>query len=724
MNRISLIATGMVCATTLVISTMVAVGGELTPPAGAINPTERLLESVTNAKEINSVNTPGTIDSVFCIDQPGSYILTQDIIVPAGKHGIKVTTDTFIIDHRGHEIRGLVGSLDGIHVAPIAGPTEFEGTAMGADIRDMGGNGISVIPPLGGIRYLYTLAANRIRGVTGDGIFKSATGGSPQKDTFTVDCTEIDGVSGDGINAQIDGAGESTYTYLWDHISNVGGNGIVNTSMASSGDLELAFDRLDIDGTGAAGVVSSLIGTNVKNTFSIGSQDIQHANRLAAGLGFGEFLDVLAEKSGIKNALGDLADSTAQFDESYVFEASDIFLSGAGGAATSIQITPTTPTATACVSFEDVKISRTGMGIEIMKPAGNSIEDLSFAMKDCQLTKPGAKGVVFDNGILNSQKIAIDIEKTNVTGATGTGLDLSSFVTNQATSLKCTTVENCGGVGASLGNHANVHKCNFNNNSTGIFFGNDCIIKDTMCNRNSANGMNGQIGNHIANCTASFNDLNGIVLMNKSLIDGAVANNNGRMNGDGISVGNDSTVRNSVVTHSAGTGINAAAFTTVNGNTVSNSGTTNIQVGDNAMVTNNNVRGGIKGIILSGTGGMAQNNGVGPHSNCGIESQGNGNTVADNTVNGTTTGTGISVLGMKTVVRGNHVTNNATGIAVGGQNNLVIQNAAGWNTVANFLITPTGVLTTENLLGEIFNKVTQLRTILNETDSSWSNLEM
>lgn len=55
---------------------VLAVAGDLNPPAGPVAPTMKTLDEVEPRIAINRVNTPGDADSLYKITQPDSYDLT------------------------------------------------------------------------------------------------------------------------------------------------------------------------------------------------------------------------------------------------------------------------------------------------------------------------------------------------------------------------------------------------------------------------------------------------------------------------------------------------------------------------------------------------------------------------------------------------------------------------------------------------------------------------
>jgi hypothetical protein len=92
-------------ATALVLASAVS-GGPLTPPAGPVTPTNKTLQQVEPRTPIDSL--PGTAVSMYKITQPGSYYLTGNISLAAGKTTcIEVAADGVTIDLSGFTLNGL-----------------------------------------------------------------------------------------------------------------------------------------------------------------------------------------------------------------------------------------------------------------------------------------------------------------------------------------------------------------------------------------------------------------------------------------------------------------------------------------------------------------------------------------------------------------------------------------------------------------------------------------
>lgn len=119
-------------------SATVAAAGPITPPAGPVTPTHKTLTQVEPRIPISASTTPGTTTSMFTITQPGSYYLTENILVEADKSGIVIASPNVTLDLNGFTIQGAQGSLDGVFVHIAC----HNAAVRNGTIRNCGGDGL------------------------------------------------------------------------------------------------------------------------------------------------------------------------------------------------------------------------------------------------------------------------------------------------------------------------------------------------------------------------------------------------------------------------------------------------------------------------------------------------------------------------------------------------------------------------------------------------------
>jgi hypothetical protein len=95
--------------------------------------------AVDGLREINQSNVSGDLSVLHIIDQPGSYRLTSDLLVPAGRNGIDINTNDVTLDLNGFTIRGAGGAGTARGIALGTG-TNIE--IKNGTVRDIPGSGI------------------------------------------------------------------------------------------------------------------------------------------------------------------------------------------------------------------------------------------------------------------------------------------------------------------------------------------------------------------------------------------------------------------------------------------------------------------------------------------------------------------------------------------------------------------------------------------------------
>lgn len=95
------------------LAASLALAGPLNPPAGPVAPTLKTLPEVEPRTAISAANTPGDVNTLYIITQPGSYYLTGDITGVPGKASIAINCPQATIDLNGFKI---TGGDDGIQI--------------------------------------------------------------------------------------------------------------------------------------------------------------------------------------------------------------------------------------------------------------------------------------------------------------------------------------------------------------------------------------------------------------------------------------------------------------------------------------------------------------------------------------------------------------------------------------------------------------------------------
>ncbi len=128
-RRVVLCMSAMVAVAVFVLC---AQGGNLEPSAGP-GPTMKRLDEVEPRTAVQSL--PGDANSLYVINESGSYYLTGNITGVAGKNGIEIVAKDVALDLMGFSIAGVAGSGDGIKITG-AGPLPVEEVSYTYGIRN------------------------------------------------------------------------------------------------------------------------------------------------------------------------------------------------------------------------------------------------------------------------------------------------------------------------------------------------------------------------------------------------------------------------------------------------------------------------------------------------------------------------------------------------------------------------------------------------------------
>ncbi len=295
-----------------------------------------------------------------------------------------------------------------------------------------------------------------------------------------------------------------------------------------------------------------------------------------------------------------------------------------------------------------------------------------------------------DGITITSDEVTIDLNGFSLVGGTGAGISIPDPHKN--ITIKNGTVRGwaSGGIAATTTTHSRFQDLVLSNNGTtlshaGLRAGNGCVVR---------------------NCTAIDNTGDGIRLSQAGTITGCVAMGNGAK---GISL-SSGTVTSCSARNNVATGINASGAAVIDG--CSAIGSTNgdgISAGVGSVVKNcSAVSNGDDGITITfgEVSGCTcyDNDGDGIH--VGFDSIIIGNSCSKNNV-------GIDVGGRRSRIEGNNVLENGTGIGGIGIKNLIIKNSAARNTI-NYN------MAADNAVGEIID-VTGSGGVPFTSGSPWAN---
>ncbi|MEJ5260008.1 MAG: right-handed parallel beta-helix repeat-containing protein [Anaerohalosphaeraceae bacterium] len=100
-----------------------ATAGDLNPSAPPTSGTMKPLDQIEPRIAVCAANTPGDSAYTYIISQPGSYYLTDNVIVPTNKGGIRVMADHVTLDLMGFRIENTFVGTKGADGIALAGGT-------------------------------------------------------------------------------------------------------------------------------------------------------------------------------------------------------------------------------------------------------------------------------------------------------------------------------------------------------------------------------------------------------------------------------------------------------------------------------------------------------------------------------------------------------------------------------------------------------------------------
>ena len=182
------------------ISSTSRAAGPLVPP-GPPGPIYKTLQEVEPRTPISSLP--------FTISQPGSYYLLTNLTGVAGQHGITINGPRVTLDLMGFELRGVPGSLSGIHMNPATSPHIRNGSIAGWGQDGINGTngGAGIIEEL----RVFNNARHGISFNSGSQIRKCVVGANGDVGIVTSNDVEIDDCvsNGNGTHGIVAGTGSN-----------------------------------------------------------------------------------------------------------------------------------------------------------------------------------------------------------------------------------------------------------------------------------------------------------------------------------------------------------------------------------------------------------------------------------------------------------------------------------------------------------------------------------
>jgi len=660
--------------------------GPLVPP-GPPGATFKSLDEVQPRTPISSL--PVTIG------QPGSYYLTTNLVGVAGQHGITIVGPRVTLDLMGFELRGVAGSLSGIHMNPATSPHIRNGSIVG-----WGQDGINGTNGGGGIIEELRVFSNGRYGISfnsGSQIRKCVVGGNGDVGIATSNDVEIDDCvsNGNGTHGIAAGTGSNIRRCLT--VQNVGsgitGGGVdglniveCNTEYNRAGGIATigrtmvlnCVSRFNTNSGIGVGPASTVTGCNLNDNGEHGivagngstiSGNTCSSNRLdGIQTGFGSTIIGNAcranagdgiEIAGDCNVLNNSCDN-----------------SGAGvpslGANIHVRTDPQGPgdnriEGNTCTDGDIglfIEVANNIVANNVVRGNAtnyNIVQGNQLNILLCQIPQyvpwPAAirlagtlTGLRLTNGItIASDDVTIDLNDHALVGVAQAldGIRVEGTRTN-------ITVRN----GSVFGWPGDGVDANSAVNSQ---------LRNLNAARNNGNGLRVGEGSLIIACTARTNTLDGIIASSGCRVIDCTTSRNGS---EGIIVGSGGTAEGCTAFDNAANGISAGTGTRISGCTAYSNGTNGIAL-LNVVVIGSTPNGSlVQNCVARANAG----NGI----QVGSRVQVLNNSCTDNTF------VGILVTGSGCRIDSNHATGGQRGFRVTGTSNLIIRNSAQGASVIPF----------------------------------------
>ncbi len=534
--------------------------GPLNPPAGPIAPTNKTLEEVEPRIAVNATNTPGDADSVFMIDQPGSYYLTDNLQgVPAGKHGIEITAADVTLDLNGFRIFGSPGSLDGVR------STGVRTVVRNGEIRVMDGSGINCQLELCVVEDVLAIACDeygiRLGGAESTvrrSIAKLCNSADPGLVGISVSgfggiVEHCASVENDGTGIQVGSYGTVRGCLAFDN-GNKGISGIVGAVIVECFVADNSGNGIDVT---TGGLIRSCLASGNADGIRASDQTVIESCTSYSNSGFG----IRARFASVFRSCSARGNSAAGFSIGGV--GTVVGCSGQQNGTSGLEITISAAVSDSSFSGNTGRgITTTAVGLSTNTTIvntnceSNGAEGIllydSCTLLACRADQNAFEGFELGDGATLSDCSASDNEEEgfligkgatltncNASANTGEGFSLG----DRAVVTACVALEN-GDNGFEIGRASVMRGCESSVNLTGVLTPTggsnaNCSILESVFSDNTAEGILAGNATLVSGCVATQNSSSGIVVGGGAAVLDCVARQNSE---DGIVAGGDSRV--------------------------------------------------------------------------------------------------------------------------------------------------------------------------------------